>query len=151
MRMYINRAFVLSVLVCLSTSAFGLNTQEWNLASSYQAKCSSGNQLENNNCLSFEYKAADLRLNELYKILVNALADPKPLINSQRAWLKFRDAQCKFIVGEDKSGSGYSYSEDTCMIDLIEKRILDLKSIEPCNGCVLFKDEYYENGKWPPP
>lgn len=135
----------------LSTAVFGLTAPEWNFASPHQAKCSLGNQLENNNCLSFEYSAVDVRLNELYKKLLNALADPKPLINSQRSWLKFRDAECIFINGVDKGGSGYSYSENSCLIDLTEKRIMDLKSIEPCNGCVLFKKEYYEYGKWPPP
>jgi len=145
-----SRVFILPLLMCLSTSAFGLTAKEWNFAAPHQDRCSSGNQLENNNCLSFEYTAANARLDELYKKLLNALADPKTLIDSQRAWLKFRDAQCDLMVGVDKRGSGYSFARNSCLIDLTEKRMLDLNSIEPCNGCVQFKDEYYEDGKWPP-
>jgi uncharacterized protein YecT (DUF1311 family) len=144
------RAIAFLFLVCFSTATFGMTAHEWDFASPHKAECDAGNQLENSSCLSFAYNATDAKLNQLYKILVSALADPKPLIAAQRAWLKFRDAQCKFITGE-YDGSGHSYSQNACLIDLTEKRILDLRSIWPCNGCVLFKDEYYQEDKWPPP
>lgn len=128
-----------SSFVCAST------LDDWDFATPNKKKCSKNNQIENNFCLAEEYRASDSKLNKVYNKLHSALANPKPLEKSQKTWLKFRDSQCRFIVGEPHEGSEYSYSLDACLIDLTEKRILDIKSIQPCNGCVLFKDEYYSS------
>jgi uncharacterized protein YecT (DUF1311 family) len=142
---------VISLILCLSfsTSVFAVSVENWDYAMPHKDKCTGEGQQADNDCLSVEYKETDLRLNNLYKKLNAALADPKPLLESQRAWLKFRDSQCKFTVGADDGGSAYMYSLNACLIDLTEKRILDIQSIKPCNGCVEFKQEYYKNGMWP--
>ena len=142
------RSFFYLALILLPTAAFSMGVSDWDLAEPHKVRCSSSNQIGNNFCIADEYKTTDIELNKLYKKLLLALADPKPLKKSQQKWLSFRDAQCKLIVGEE-NGSEYPYSINACLIDLTEKRILDLKSIQPCNGCVLFKDEYYKDGKWP--
>ncbi len=144
------RSFI-SLILCfsLSTSVFAMAVENWDFAKPHKEKCTGKGQHADNDCLSEAYKETDLRLNKLYKKLNEALVDSKPLLESQRAWLKFRDSQCKFTVGADDGGSSYIYSLNACLIDLTEKRILDIQTISPCNGCVEFKEEYYKNGMWP--
>ena len=56
--------------------------------------------------LSSEYKKADTELNNVYNKLKNKLGsvDKKALIEAQKAWLKFRDSNCKFISKEESEG-----------------------------------------------
>jgi uncharacterized protein YecT (DUF1311 family) len=136
-------------LLCLALPhwALALGANDWNLAMPQLKKCSVGNQTENNMCLADEYREVDLKLNKRYKKLSSSLADPKLLQKSQRDWLKFRDSHCAFAIGTI-AGSEHSYAVNACLIDLTEKRILDLQSVWPCNGCPEFKEEMYKSGKW---
>ena len=102
--------------------------------------------MEQNFCLSFEYHESDARLNQVYNHLSNALKDPKPLREAQRAWIKFRDAACQFEVPSSWKGSGVPYARNACLIDYTERRIKDLVRVHPCNGCVEFRSEYYSYG-----
>ncbi len=119
--------------------------EDWDYASEQKQKCSKGNMIELNFCLGNEFKKSDTELNQVYKTLSNALKNPEPLKNTQRAWVKFRDLHCEFIVPSSSEGSEIPYSRNACLIDITEKRILDLKQIWPCNGCVEFKYEFYRN------
>jgi len=51
-------------------------------------------------------KKADKELNSVYNKLKNELGetDKKALIEAQKAWLKFRDLNCKFKSQEDSEG-----------------------------------------------
>ena len=53
-----------------------------------------------------EYKKADKELNVAYSKLKNKLelVDKTALINAQKAWIKFRDLNCKFTGKEDSEG-----------------------------------------------
>ena len=56
--------------------------------------------------LYLEYKKADTELNTVYNKLKNKLGsvDKKALVEAQKAWLKFRDSNCKFISKEESEG-----------------------------------------------
>ncbi len=58
------------------------------------------------NELYSEYKKADSEMNAVYEKFKNKLesADKKALVGAQKAWLKFRDLNCKFISKEDSDG-----------------------------------------------
>ncbi|WP_411725858.1 lysozyme inhibitor LprI family protein [Methyloglobulus sp.] len=91
-------------------------------------RCSVSNQIENNDCINHEYKVSDTELNRLYKLLINDLVNPEPLKKSQLAWITFRDLSCKYeLSGLTSEGSLNAYGRLACLIDLTEKRILDLK------------------------
>jgi uncharacterized protein YecT (DUF1311 family) len=134
---------------CLMVCSFAIagnaqDTLDWDFATPAKQGCSSGNMMQMNDCLATAYADTDSLLNALYKKLQKGLLKPTPLRKAQAAWLRFRDLHCEFHVPANSEGSGTPYSRNSCLIDLTEKRILDLKRIIPCNGCVEFKPEYYE-------
>lgn len=135
------------LLLGLIKSAFALGVSEWNLAKPQRDKCEALKSNQHNLCLADEYIAVDLKLNNLYKKLYSTLADPKLLQKSQTDWLKFRDSHCEFSIGTI-AGHEHSYAVNACLIDLTEKRILDIQSVWVCNGCPEFKLEIYKSGKW---
>ena len=131
--------YILPLLLC-STSALALDVRNWDLAIPHIRYCESQKDttmMALNECLLKEYDKVDTRLNLKYTQLVDTLVDPHYVIQAQEAWEKFRDAQCAF--DQSGGGSGATYSWNHCLIDLTEKRILDLKKIIPCNGCMEFK------------
>ena len=62
-----------------------------------EIKCNpAGNQIEMNRCAYEDFQKADKKLNETYQALIKKLGDKtyiKKLRESQRAWVKFRDAE----------------------------------------------------------
>lgn len=58
-------------------------------------------------CAAEAYQAADRELNETYKHLLSALDIPsqKRLVQAERAWLAFVDAESKFIFEIEGDGS----------------------------------------------
>lgn len=99
-------------------------------------------QLRNLNmtfCMSREREESDQRLNVVYQTLMHSLVKPQSLQKVQRAWIAFRDAECKFQNESMQGGSGYNFSMDLCLVQLTEQRIAALERVRPCNGCVEFK------------
>lgn len=138
--------FILAWLI--PTMVFSLEYERnahptWDYSAKQKEKCSKGGMREMNVCLEKELEKTNAKLNKTYSRLMNALKNPEPLKNAQRAWIKFRDLQCEFEVPSTSEGSIVPYSRNSCLINLTVKRILDLEQIEPCNGCVEFKQEYY--------
>ncbi len=129
--------FALSSCVLAST--------DWDLAQEKKMRCSEGNMTEMNYCLAREYTESKSHLSAVYKKLIGALLNPKPLKKSQAAWVRFRELECDFRIPSNSEGSGVPYSQNACLINITERRIQDLENITPCNGCVEFKDEVYES------
>jgi hypothetical protein len=42
-----------------------------------------------------------------------------------------------------QGGSAYRFSNDLCLMQLTEQRIEVLERVQPCNGCVEFRSEFY--------
>lgn len=121
--------------------------QQSDMASIKQEHCEEGNNIENTFCMSRELTDSDARLHVVYKTLVSALAKPRGLQRAQRAWIVFRDAECKFQNAAMHGGSAYTFSMDLCLMQLTEQRISALETVRPCNGCVEFKSEFYGTRK----
>lgn len=98
------------------------------------------NTIEINFCADREYAAADAALNDIYKQALAAIAksdgekpyDPKSweaaLRASQRAWIAFRDADCKGLEPMQWSGgTGTTGAVLGCMTQLTQERIRVLK------------------------
>lgn len=120
--------FVLSSVVCKADESKDYDINKWDFSLNQKKRCSVSNQVENNICIQREYKASDAELNRLYKLLINDLVNSKPLKESQLSWIRFRDKACIYeLSGLGEDGSLPFYQKTACLIDLTEKRILDLK------------------------
>jgi uncharacterized protein YecT (DUF1311 family) len=76
-------------------------------------------------------KKSDDSLNTVYKELLNIAGDEKAkemLRVSQRAWIKFRDAECDFAADNYRDGSIKPLIYWTCYKQLTDARIAELKA-----------------------
>ena len=78
------------------------------------------------------YKKADKELNSVYNKLKSELGetDKKALIEAQKAWIKFRDLNCKFKSQEDSEGGIIANKMKVdCLTQSTIERIKELKSL----------------------
>lgn len=104
-----------------------------------------GGTLEIDACVERKLKAADRLLNETYGIVIKELTagpdtdDPqdllvnseiqRTLIEAERQWVRFKDAQCaaeRSLIG---TGTAASAVEGQCLIDLTRERIRFLRGV----------------------
>jgi uncharacterized protein YecT (DUF1311 family) len=80
-------------------------------------------------CIDAEYKTQYARLNNAYKLLQqNLSADrKKQLLEAQRLWIKFRDANCSFYYDPD-GGSIARLSANDCMMTSTASRATELEN-----------------------
>lgn len=102
---------ILSLLVCL-------------------AAASPSSAQENN------FKEVDAELNLLYKQIEARLADSpdikKELVEAQRAWIAFRDAECRFGAAGVEGATAYPDIYAGCAEGLTRDRIEDFKTYLSC-------------------
>ena len=81
-------------------------------------------------CITAEYKRQDTRLNQAYKALGKDLSATrkKQLQEAQRAWLKFRDANCTFYDDPD-GGTLARVMANECMLTLTAQRAKELETL----------------------
>ncbi|MCP5419018.1 MAG: DUF1311 domain-containing protein [Gammaproteobacteria bacterium] len=81
-------------------------------------------------CIASETKVQDARLNSNYNALMASLNESrkKELLEAQRAWLKFRDLNCKFYYDPD-GGSIATVSANHCFLNTTEQRASELKEL----------------------
>ena len=82
-------------------------------------------------CITDEAKAQDARLNDHYKKLLATLTPPRKaqLQEAQRAWIRFRDLNCKFYVDPD-GGSMARVQGNECFLRVTADRANELKVME---------------------
>ena len=81
-------------------------------------------------CISAEFSRQDARLNENYKRLMSKLSSKRKegLLEAQRAWIKFRDANCDFYY-DPESGSAAHLASTSCMLNATADRATELESL----------------------
>lgn len=88
-----------------------------------------------NACAARELAAVDARLNASYNQVVGRLkAEPAAraaLLEAQRAWIRFRDAECAFIT-VNGGGSVLPFLEARCRARLTEDRLRQLQDYLSC-------------------
>ena len=88
-----------------------------------------------NRCATEEYQRADAVLNGLYKQAQQRLKDDddqmKRLVAAERAWIAFRDLECKFVSAAS-SGSAGEMVLATCLSSLTSQRSDALKGFLAC-------------------
>ena len=89
---------------------------------------SNGVTVEMNNCILAETRRQDARLNENYKRLISRLATErkKALVEAQRAWIKFRDANCGFYA-DPEGGSAARVTANECFLNATADRAKELR------------------------
>ncbi|MFL1524664.1 lysozyme inhibitor LprI family protein [Pseudomonas sp. O230] len=89
-----------------------------------------------NQCAVQQNKAADKELNVLYQQITERLKgspdSKKLLVGAQRAWIGFRDAECKFSASGVEGGSVYPLIYSNCVTDLTKARVEALKTYLKC-------------------
>jgi uncharacterized protein YecT (DUF1311 family) len=99
--------------------------------------CANANdQATMNQCAGQAFKAADKELNTLYQQVTGRLKDnpdgKKLLVNAQRAWISFRDAECKFSASGVDGGSVYPLIYSDCLTAMTKTRVEALKQYLQC-------------------
>ncbi|HGL4258867.1 lysozyme inhibitor LprI family protein [Burkholderia dolosa] len=102
-----------------------------------QANCTSAtDQATLTACADRAYKKADAELNRTYQAVTARLRDARPLadklVNAQRAWIAYRDAECHFSSANAEGGSVYPVVMSTCLEDLTKARTETLKGYLSC-------------------
>ena len=79
-------------------------------------------------CADIDYQAADKRLNRSYGAFKKTLdaEGAKLLLESQRAWLKFRDTNCALAADQARGGTMAPLLTLGCLADLTAKRAKEL-------------------------
>jgi uncharacterized protein YecT (DUF1311 family) len=89
-----------------------------------------------NECADAALKKSDKKLNELYKQIETRLKDDadtkKLLIQAQRDWDKFRDAECSFQTAGAAGGSLVAFLITSCKDDLTQARVKDFEGYLNC-------------------
>lgn len=89
------------------------------------------NQAQLTACASSELKQADDRLNHLYRQVQDRLKGDedvrKLLVDSQRKWLAFRDAECTFQTMRSSGGTINAMNVNSCLAGLTQARAKDLQ------------------------
>jgi uncharacterized protein YecT (DUF1311 family) len=90
-----------------------------------------------NQCAGKDFVAADKKLNDAYKQIEGRLKDDaaskKLLVDAQRAWVAFRDAECNFQGGPiDQAGTIYPMVVANCQTSLTNDRLSDFKTYLNC-------------------
>jgi uncharacterized protein YecT (DUF1311 family) len=81
-------------------------------------------------CISAEFDRQDSRLNDAYKRLMSKVPTDrkKSLVEAQRAWIKFRDANCGFYHDPD-GGSAAHIAGNECMVTATIDRANELENL----------------------
>jgi uncharacterized protein YecT (DUF1311 family) len=95
-------------------------------------------------CFDDAFDAADKRLNAIYGLIMNMFdagaADPKSaffydkkrnLVTAERAWARFRDAQCSAEAGmlSQASASGEAAATGECLVKMTRERTAYLEEV----------------------
>ena len=87
-------------------------------------------------CAGFARDKADAALNGVYKEIVARLAEDaaktKRLIEAEKAWIAFRDAECAFANSDTEGGSIHSTGLTLCEEKLTTTRTQQLRSYLKC-------------------
>src|SRR5215471_10425362 len=81
-------------------------------------------------CMSAEFFRQDARLNENYKRLMSKLSTKRRegLLEAQRAWIKFRDANCSFYY-DPEGGSAAHLAGTDCNLNATANRATELRNL----------------------
>ncbi|RYF57184.1 MAG: DUF1311 domain-containing protein [Comamonadaceae bacterium] len=93
-------------------------------------------QTQINACAAGDLKQADDWLNQHYRQMQQRLKDDpevrKLLLDAQRKWLAFRDAECALQAMRSRDGSSHPFNVNSCLADLTQARAAALQKHLDC-------------------
>ena len=111
--------------------AFALNA-----APALAIECADQTQSGLNACAGAAFKRADDALNKAYRVIVGRLKSDagttKLLVEAQKAWIGWRDAECRFSSSSVAQGSIYPLIYAQCLETLTIERTRTLNSYLKC-------------------
>ena len=121
-----------AILAALSSRRLRLRQPGW----SQECDRNDESQTGMNICAGADFKASDAKLNADYGEIMKRLSDDadarKLLQESQRAWIAFRDAECKFSSSGVEGGSVYPMVYAMCLQGLTDARVEQLGAYLKC-------------------
>ncbi len=111
------KAALLAVIPCLVAGAVVAQSQTGMNASAAQAA-----------------RDADRALNTQYTATMNRLSPPSRTLlrDAQRAWITFRDQQCRYEASGVRGGSAFPMVQSGCLARLSTERTRDLRRLGQC-------------------
>ena len=98
--------------------------------------CADQTQFGLDRCADAAFERADRALNDAYKEILRRLAGDEHarqlLVATQKGWIAFRDAECRFAVSSTENGSIYPMEYSLCLEDETRKRTKDLQAYLHC-------------------
>ena len=108
----------------------------WTVAAEPADCANAADQATLNQCADAAFRTSDAELNALYQQIQQRLqaeaGTGKLLTAAQRAWVGFRDAECRFSASGVLGGSIYPTIYSGCADQLTQKRIKDFKAYLSC-------------------
>jgi uncharacterized protein YecT (DUF1311 family) len=125
------RRWSLLGFLMLGGAAMGLCSSAW------ADDCTNAqDQATMNQCADRAYRKQDAELNALYQQIKARLKDnadaDKLLVAAQKAWIGFRDANCRFSASGVSGGSAYPMIYAACLADMTKARIKDFQANLKC-------------------
>jgi uncharacterized protein YecT (DUF1311 family) len=83
-----------------------------------------------NECAAREQKQAEVKLNQVYQRVLKTISSPKvrtQFVAAQRAWVKFREADCKAVYEQHADGTIRTVMYLGCMQNRAQTRIKELE------------------------
>jgi uncharacterized protein YecT (DUF1311 family) len=82
-----------------------------------------------NYCAAESYKAADRRLNQVYRQLSSTVSGEQKskLIDAQQTWIQYRDRNCNFETFGSRGGTGYGAFLTGCLERMTKQRTTDFE------------------------
>ena len=94
------------------------------------AECADQTQWGLDQCADANFKRADQELNRAYDDIIRRLgkdeSSKQALIAAEKAWVAFRDAECKFRADPRQQGSIWGMEHLLCLRGLTQARTKDL-------------------------
>ena len=114
----------------LATSTALLAASETDMSKQYTTCMDKSNGVNPDmiDCILAETKQQDARLNENYKRLMSKLSEErkKALLEAQRAWIRFRDANCTFW-DDPAGGQSAAVTAKECILTMTADRASELE------------------------
>ena len=126
--MVFNKSFLLGLMICGVSQIASADDAELTRKFSICMDKSGGVTVEMLDCIAAETERQDLRLNKAYKDVMAELTPQrkKQLQEAQRAWIKYRDANCDFYADPD-GGTLAAVSSNDCFMSTTASRAKELE------------------------
>lgn len=126
--MVFNKSFLLGLMICGVSQITSADDTELTRQFSICMDKSGGVTVEMLDCIAAETERQDLRLNKAYKDVMAELTPQrkKQLQEAQRAWIKYRDANCDFYADPD-GGTLAAVSSNDCYMSTTASRAKELE------------------------